>query len=379
MNKVKRNLWSALIDEAKAHILYKAYSQRAREEGLQKTAELFEKVAEAEMRHALSHLRALGEIQSTRENLQKVVEVERYEAEVVFPRMLEEVQKMGPSEAVSSLAMAVREGKEHIQWLEQAFREMGGASPQKKPLAEPPAQEGIADEIRDEKGRIAILERIREVVFGMQDGVISTMAVASSIMIATGDSFMTLAAGLASGVAGTISMSTGTYLASKSEKELHEAELEKEKEELQLKPEEETAELVELYRKEGFSYEEAVELAEKVSSDPKLWLKTLAEKELGLSLETPFHENPLKDASTMGVSFLIGAALSLLPYVWMKGIPAVYASVVVSLSALFLIGVLKTKVTRQNPWISGLEVLGIGALSAFFGYLLGRLLPFVQF
>ena len=81
-------------------------------------------------------------------------------------------------------------------------------------------------------------------------------------------------------------MGTGSYLSSKAEKELHLAEIEREALEIDAKPEEEMAELIEIYRHEGLTLEEAERLAERVASDRGLWLKTLAEKELGLSTDS---------------------------------------------------------------------------------------------
>ncbi len=384
-SKVRRTLWSAFMDEAKANRLYLAFSKKALEEGHPEVAAIFDKVAEAETRHALSHLAALGEVKSTAENLRGVLDLERREAEDVFPRMLETVKRYGDPKAIQTIQLAITEGLEHLKEFERALKmlEAKGEKPSplpRKELPRPLAGEGGGEgprsaEVRGERRRIASLERIRELVFGMQDGVVSTMAVASSVMIATGRSYPAVTAGLASGIAGTIAMASGSYLGSKSEAELHSAELSKESRELVERPEEEVAELVDLYREEGFPYEEAVELADRVAADPKLLLKTLAEKELGLNPERETQASPYKDAATMGAAFFVGSMMTLAPYLLWSGILAVRASIAASLALLFAIGAAKTLVTHRNPWSSGAEVMGIGAFSALCGYILAKLVP----
>jgi len=377
VSKSKRNLWIAFIEEAKANRLYTAYAQRAREEGHAKAADIFEKVAADETRHALNHLNALGAIKSTAENLSEVIAEEAAEAAGAFPRMLEQVRAEGDKKAEESLAIALQDSLGHVKLFEEALASVGGAPaiPSPRSRGEGEGEGHAGTEIAGEKGRIAKLERIREVVFGAQDGLLSTMAVGATVMLATHSSFPTLMAALASALAGTVSMATGTYLGSQSEKELHAAEIEAEREELKEKPEEEIAELLQVLRQEGYSFEEALQVAERVGSDPELMLKTQAEKELGLPMEASPHESPLGDALTMAASFFVGALLAILPYLILNDRPAVTVSITVSLLALFGVGALKTVVTRRDPWISGLEVFGIGALSAALSFVLGDLLP----
>ena len=170
-----------------------------------------------------------------------------------------------------------------------------------------------------------------------------------------------------------ISMATGSYLSSKAEKELHAAEIEKEARELEEKPEEEMAELIEIYQREGLTLEEAERLAERMAQDKQLWLKTLTEKELGLSPE--MAESPTKDAMTMGFSFIAGAAIPILPYFFITSNIVIPVSIGITILTLFGVGVLKSKVTRKNPVRSGLEIVLIGSFSALLGYLIGAIAP----
>jgi VIT1/CCC1 family predicted Fe2+/Mn2+ transporter len=170
-----------------------------------------------------------------------------------------------------------------------------------------------------------------------------------------------------------MSMSAGAFLGSRAEREVRESELAREAHEIATKPEEELAELIEIYRREGFRYDEAVEMAERVAQDPDLMLRTLAEKELGLS--TDVEASPAKDAVAMGASYIVGAILPLIPYFFLEDITAVLSSIVIAVSTLFVMGVAKARFTRRNPLLSGAEIMAIGTAVAAAGYGLGVVFP----
>ena len=79
--------------------------------------------------------------------------------------------------------------------------------------------------------------------------------------------YLVIIAGLSAALAGTISMAAGTYLASKAEKHVLEAEIARERREVEEHPAEEMAELIALYRQEGLTYDQATAMAERVSAD----------------------------------------------------------------------------------------------------------------
>ncbi|MGH7275013.1 MAG: VIT1/CCC1 transporter family protein [Nitrospiria bacterium] len=399
MNKTNRNLWTAFIGEAKANRMYTAYAIKAMEEDHPEIAQIFLEVAGAETAHAISHLKAMDEVKSTYENLKHVVESESYESGQMYPRMIQEALAEGRTQAADSFRLAMDREKYHLGLFQETLRQLEKklAISEKtvrtaQELSKGPAQVGRPSpgaeamdfkatyqpssatalrEVGEEKARIIMLERIREVVFGMQDGLISTVALVSSVAVATTERYIVIVAGLATALAGMISMAAGSYLSSKAEKELHAAEIEKEARELEEKPEEEMAELIEIYQREGLTLEEAERLAERMAQDKQLWLKTLTEKELGLSPE--MAESPTKDAMTMGVSFIAGAAVPILPYFFITSNIVIPVSVGITILTLFGVGALKSKVTRKNPVRSGLEIVLIGTFSALLGYLIGKI------
>ena len=72
LSRTDRNLWSAIVGEALAHLKYNAFAHKALEEGYPEVAQIFQEVAGAETIHGLNHLRVAGEVHSTIENLRVV-------------------------------------------------------------------------------------------------------------------------------------------------------------------------------------------------------------------------------------------------------------------------------------------------------------------
>ena len=220
---------------------------------------------------------------------------------------------------------------------------------------------------------MARMGRLREVVFGAQDGLLSIVALVTSIAVAVESQTTVVIAGLAGALPGMISMATGALLGSRAEQDVQRAEIEKEAQELDANPAEEFAELVVLFQREGMTYHEARQMADDISQDRDLWLKTLVEKELGISPEVT--SNPVKDALVMGLAFITGAAVPLVPHFFLTGGQAIGVSVGVTLAGLFALGLLKGRLVQRSPLLQGLEILGIGTISAGVGYALGELIP----
>ena len=230
-----------------------------------------------------------------------------------------------------------------------------------------------AMEVDRERGRVANLGRLREVVFGAQDGILSTVALVTSVAVAVGDTSVVLVAGLAAAFAGMVSMATGAFLGSRAELDVQRSEIAREARELEDHPAEELAELVFMFQREGHTYAEAQDMANEISMDKDLWLRTLLEKELGISMDET--TNPTKDALVMGSSFIVAAIVPIVPYLFLEGTAAISVSITAALLGLLALGAGKGRLVQKSPLWQGLEILGIGALSAGIGYALGDVIP----
>jgi predicted membrane protein (TIGR00267 family) len=212
---------------------------------------------------------------------------------------------------------------------------------------------------------------MRELIFGVNDGLVSTLSLVSGVAGANPGRGVVLLAGIAGLLAGAISMAAGAYISTKSEKEVYEAEIAREREELELEPEEEEEELRILYQLKGFSQEEAEHLVERISEDRELMLESLVRDELGLMPES--FPNPWKAGAFSGIAFIVGAFVPLIAYFFLGGLEAVLASAGLSIAALFVIGIVKTLFTGLSWLRSGLEMVGIGLFATVITYLIGSL------
>ena len=396
LTKTERNLWNAIVAEAMAQLKYTAFAHKALSEGHPEVAQVFQEVAGAENIHGVNHLQVAGDVKSSLENLRTVIQGEAAEVATKYPRMVRDALDDGRMDAAETFSMAMDREQHHLDVFTKALSGLDAklakagpapaagvfapadetAAPRLQKVAEPevsPTFTAARKEVEGERWRVASLGRIREVVFGAQDAIVSTVALVTAVAIADVGNTTVLIAGLASALAGMVSMSTGAYLGTRAEQDLQRSEIAKEAKELEEHPAEELAELVVLYQREGLTFEEARGVAEHVSADKDLWLRTLVEKELGISAE--ITSNPIKDAMTMGAAFVAAAFIPVLPYFFDEGNVAIGASIGASLLGLFALGVGKGRIVRQHPLLQGLEVLLIGAAAAGLGFVLGEVIP----
>jgi VIT1/CCC1 family predicted Fe2+/Mn2+ transporter len=219
------------------------------------------------------------------------------------------------------------------------------------------------------------LGRIREFVFGAQDGLLTTLGVVSGVSGATTSHYAVLAAGCASAVAGMVAMAAGEYISSRSQAQVYQAEIEAEREEVRRDPSGEREEIQVLFQEEGLSPENAHTVSQLITTSEDSWLKTMTEKELGLSAADT--SQAIAGAGIIGAAFLLGAIVPIVPYVMLIGVSALLTSILLTLVALAVIGYGKGRLAKVNPVTSALEVVAIGSFAAVVGYLIGTLLPHI--
>ena len=219
---------------------------------------------------------------------------------------------------------------------------------------------------------------IGQAIYGVNDGLGAAFGVVSGVAGAThANSEFVLLSGLATAIASALSMGSGAYLATKSEREVSEAEIDRERHEIASSPEEEKEELELFYQLKGFTPAEAKSMVSRLAEQPGQLLKSLAHEELGLSEQT--FPNQWVAASSATISTALGAAIPVIPFFFASGMTALVASFVISTLAHFAVGSSKVLVTGRSWLRSGTEMTLIGVGEAAATYLIGMLVsPFVS-
>lgn len=211
---------------------------------------------------------------------------------------------------------------------------------------------------------------VADAIYGVNDGLGAVFGIVSGVAGATNNQqHYVLISGLAGMLASALSMGAGAYLAVKSEREVHDAEIAREKAEVEENPEEEIEEMSLFYQLQGFAAEEADRMAKRLGEQPDQLVQALAQHELGLSGVSA--RNPWKSASSAAISTAVGAFIPIIPFFFMTGFPAVVAAFAVSIVAHFAVGAIKSLITIRSWWASGLEMTIVGVIEAAVTYGLG--------
>ncbi len=121
MSKTEQNLKDAFAGESQANRKYLAYAKQAEKEGYPQVAKLFRAAAEAETVHAHAHLKALGAVGSTAENLKDAIAGETHEFKNMYPAMIEQAASEGNKAAERSFRYANEVEKVHAALYQKAL------------------------------------------------------------------------------------------------------------------------------------------------------------------------------------------------------------------------------------------------------------------
>ena len=124
MSKTVQNLWDAFAGESQANRKYLAFAKKADQEGFSQVAKLFRAAAEAETVHAHAHLRTLGEIKGTAENLKVAIAGETHEFKSMYPEMIQTAKDEGEKNAERSFNYANEVEKIHAALYQKALDTM---------------------------------------------------------------------------------------------------------------------------------------------------------------------------------------------------------------------------------------------------------------
>ncbi|MFH1201607.1 MAG: VIT1/CCC1 transporter family protein [Candidatus Omnitrophota bacterium] len=217
------------------------------------------------------------------------------------------------------------------------------------------------------KGRI-----IRDVVYAIDTGLVTTVSFIAGVSVSLIAKNKIILASLIQIVAGAVAIFFGSYISTKAQKHFFENQIEREIREIEEDPQKETQEIREIFGEMGFTKDEQEIAVRRITANKECWLKFMVQEEIGIS--PGLIDNPLEIGFISAGSFLVGALPAILPFFLFDGLrESLVVSAISVLTFLFILGTIKSRITKIHWLLSGLETLLIGVLSCATGFFLGKL------
>lgn len=214
-----------------------------------------------------------------------------------------------------------------------------------------------------------MLNWLRAAVLGANDGIVSTAGLVIGVAAATTDEKAILVAGVAGLAAGALSMAAGEYVSVSTQRDTEKALLDKERWELETMPEEELAELVDIYRSKGLSPELAQQVAEELTAHDAL----AAHAEAELNIDPEQLTSPWSAAWASMAAFTVGALLPLLTIVLSPADLRTYITFATVAIALAITGFLSARLGGAPRMPAILRNTGGGLFAMVVTHLIGLL------
>ncbi len=210
----------------------------------------------------------------------------------------------------------------------------------------------------------------RNLILGGQDGLVNVLGIVLGVAVATYDTSIIILAGLAATFAESLSMAAVAYTSSRAELEHYKGLLKQEEEEIEKNPSEAKNKVKSIYQKKGFKGELLNKIIDNIAKNKKRWVETIVRE--GYDVHDPEEKmTPTMQGIIVGGSAIIGSFIPLIPFFFLTPEPAMYLSLAVSLISLFAFGAYKSYEAKENALFGGLEMMIIGGLAAFAGFLVG--------
>jgi len=211
---------------------------------------------------------------------------------------------------------------------------------------------------------------LRDVVYGANDGIVTTFAVVSGVAGAELSSAVILVVGLANLFADGFSMATSNYLGIISEQDFFHRERHRKEQEVRTAPKVELDEIREIMTAKGYSGEDLDQMVNLISKNKSYWVDFMMAERLNIGIINAGRAR--RSAFATFLAFVIFGALPLTPYlfgtVWKNAFSISIGATVIT---LFFVGALRSLFTKRGAIISGLEILFVGGAASSIAYLVG--------
>jgi VIT1/CCC1 family predicted Fe2+/Mn2+ transporter len=208
---------------------------------------------------------------------------------------------------------------------------------------------------------------LRAAVFGSMDGLVTNTALVAGVGGGGAGPGTIVLSGVASLVAGAISMALGEYTSVKTQNEQLDLEVAKERHELEQNAAGELAELASMIRARGVDPDLADAVARQLSRDPETALRLHVVAEIGLNPDE--KPSPRVAAVSSLLTFSMGAVIPLLPY--LAGLSLLWVALLCGGLGLAAAGALSSRFTPRPWWYAALRQLLFGAAAAGVTYVIG--------
>ena len=210
---------------------------------------------------------------------------------------------------------------------------------------------------------------IKDLVYGANDGILTTFAVVAGSVGAGLDSKVIVILGIANLLADGFAMGASNFLGERSENHFYHKEEQREHREVKELAHIEKEEIREVFKKFEFNTQQTESMIEIISTNKNFWVDFMMKYELGMG--DPSTGSEWKGALATFLSFVIAGTLPLLSFLINSHGHLFLYSIIATAISLFIIGALRHYVTKHNWIISGVEMLLVGGVAASLSYGVG--------
>ena len=214
------------------------------------------------------------------------------------------------------------------------------------------------------------LNQLRAAVLGANDGIVSTAGIIVGVAGATDSKSIILTAGIAGILAGALSMAAGEYVSVSTQRDTERALLDAERQELIDNPEDELAELAQIYQSKGLQPATALLVAQELTANDAFAAHADAEH----SIDPNNLTNPWHAAYASAIAFTVGSIIPLVAIMLPTGRLSVLVTFVAVIVALIVAGYLSAKAGQADVVTAIRRVVIGGVLAMVVTYSIGSLL-----
>lgn len=235
----------------------------------------------------------------------------------------------------------------------------------------------LEEHLRREHRRTPFSQYLREIVYGGNDGIVTTFAVVAGFAGAQKDPMSSavpvvsvLLFGMANLLADGLSMSLGSFLSLRADQDVYRNEKHKEEFEIAHEPEKELEETVEILKQKKFSATDARTIAKLYTKNPAYWTEFMMRDEL--QMPSPENEKSHHVAIATFFAFVVFGVIPLAPYMLHIKTTSVFGySLAATVLALFLLGILRASIAQRQIFRGIIETMLVGGVAASAAYIVG--------